>query len=152
MNGREAVNLLATTSFDLVLMDMQMPEMDGLQATRYIRDELLVINHKVPIIAMTANAMQKDHDACLQAGMNDYISKPFNPVQLIEKIIYWKNSTHTSLVQNNVQSPDFPSSNTDQNTVNETTSAPIEFDALYRRLMDDKELALRLLKKDGCPT
>ena len=146
--GREAVTLLKTTSFDMVLMDMQMPDMDGLQATRYIRDEASpVLDHQIPIIAMTANAMRKDQEACIQAGMNDYISKPFNPIQLIEKIIYWKNSNHAGQLRKGIHLPDMEPVNDDQAANDKTALPPIQFEELYRRLMDDRELALNLLKK-----
>ncbi|WP_157315004.1 response regulator [Chitinibacter sp. GC72] len=76
-NGLEALQMLTQSDYDLVLMDMQMPEMDGIQATRQIRDvQSMVRNHQVPIIAMTANAMHEDEEACLAAGMNHFISKP----------------------------------------------------------------------------
>jgi CheY-like chemotaxis protein len=64
-------------------MDVQMPKMDGLQATRVIRDETSkVLNHKVPIIALTASAMPEDRGKCLEAGMNDYLAKPILPEDL----------------------------------------------------------------------
>ena len=89
-NGAEAVNSLATLPYDLVLMDVQMPEMDGLEATRQIRSqESAVKNHNIPIIAMTANAMQGDREKCLAAGMNDYISKPIPPQTLAETLQKW---------------------------------------------------------------
>ena len=79
-NGKEAVRSLEIIPYDLVLMDVQMPEMDGLTATKRIRDSSSnVYNHKIPIIAMTAHAMMGDRERCLDAGMNDYISKPINP-------------------------------------------------------------------------
>ncbi len=83
-NGLIAVNTLAGKTFDLVFMDMQMPEMDGIEATKTIRNpDSDVINHDIPIIAMTANAMKGDKEACLEAGMNDYLSKPINRGELI---------------------------------------------------------------------
>jgi Response regulators consisting of a CheY-like receiver domain and a winged-helix DNA-binding domain len=76
-NGREAVDVAANTSFDLVLMDMQMPVMDGLEATKHIRTTKRCERNKdVPIIALTANALAGDRERCLEAGMNDYLSKP----------------------------------------------------------------------------
>ncbi len=86
-NGREAVQALSQTPYDLVLMDVQMPEMDGLAATRVIRDpDSPVLNHSVPIVAMTAHAMIGDRDKCLSAGMNDYIAKPIQPNLLLQTI------------------------------------------------------------------
>jgi CheY-like chemotaxis protein len=90
VNGREAIAALKTVAYDLVLMDVQMPEMDGFEATRIIRaPESGVINSRVPIIAMTAHAMKGDRERCLEAGMDDYISKPISPKDLLEKITRW---------------------------------------------------------------
>jgi CheY-like chemotaxis protein len=87
VNGKEALKALEGTHYDLVFMDVQMPEMDGLRATRNIRHpESGVLNHQVPIIAMTAHAMKEDRDRCFEAGMNDYVSKPIEPQELIEAI------------------------------------------------------------------
>ncbi|MBF0120848.1 MAG: response regulator [Desulfobacterales bacterium] len=86
-NGKEAVKILQNKSFDVILMDIQMPEMDGLTATKIIRDiNSLVINHNIPIIAMTAYAMKEDRDLCLQNGMNGYLSKPIKPQLLNEEL------------------------------------------------------------------
>ena len=84
-NGRDAVEMTANTPYDLILMDVQMPEMDGLEATRHIRDR----GQQVPIIALTAYAMQGDQDVCLAAGMNDYLPKPVLPQALVEMLIRW---------------------------------------------------------------
>ena len=86
-NGRQAVAALATKQYDLVLMDCQMPEMDGFKATATIRDpQSPVLNHAIPIIALTANAMAGDREKCLAAGMNDYLPKPINGHDLCSKI------------------------------------------------------------------
>jgi PAS domain S-box-containing protein len=76
-NGQEAVDLFPRQAWDIVLMDMQMPVMGGLEATRLIRAGE-VAGHRVPIVAMTANAMESDRQACLDAGMDDHLAKPFN--------------------------------------------------------------------------
>jgi two-component system sensor histidine kinase/response regulator len=79
-NGQLALEMLASTSFDLVLMDMMMPVMDGVEATRQYRAHEK--GRRTPIVAMTANAMLGDRDRCLEAGMDDYISKPFEIAEL----------------------------------------------------------------------
>ncbi len=86
-NGRLAIEALEQKEYQIVLMDVQMPEMDGLTATKIIRDpKSKVKNHDVVIIAMTAHAMKQDREMCLNAGMNDYISKPIKPKTLLEII------------------------------------------------------------------
>ncbi len=86
-NGLEAVNALEIAPYDLVLMDVQMPEMDGLEATRAIRDpKSAVRDRQIPIIAMTAHAMKGDREMCLRSGMDDYVSKPIQPEQLFSAI------------------------------------------------------------------
>ncbi len=86
VNGIEGVEALRNHETDLVLMDMQMPEMDGLEATTIIRSEL---KSDVPIIALTANAIKGESDKCFAAGMNDFISKPFEEQELVATIAKW---------------------------------------------------------------
>jgi signal transduction histidine kinase/CheY-like chemotaxis protein len=86
-NGTEAIESLSRQHYDLVLMDCQMPEMDGYETTRAIRDpNSSVRNHNIPIIAMTANAMKGDREKCLVAGMDDYVAKPIKPKALSDAI------------------------------------------------------------------
>lgn len=95
-NGRLALEALASAQFDLVLMDCQMPEMDGFEATRRIRQMNLRRGEgRLPVIAMTANALDGDRERCLQAGMDDYLSKPFKQEQLREIIDRWASSPAT---------------------------------------------------------
>jgi len=89
-NGVEALEALARRRYDLVLMDVQMPEMDGMEATRRIRDQRSAVSdHGVPVVALTAHAMKEDRDACLAAGMNDYLSKPIKPDELAAALMRW---------------------------------------------------------------
>ena len=134
-NGAEAVRALESVPYDIVLMDVQMPEMDGLEATRHIRDvHSGVLNHNIPIIAMTANAMQGDRELCLEAGMNDYVPKPINSQSLTEALNRWlpveENAMESQSSAAPEAAPGLPASD-----------VPI-FDksALLQRLMDDEEL------------
>ena len=89
-NGRDALRLLELHDYDLVLMDCMMPEMDGYETTATIRNpESLVRSHTLPIIALTANAMHDDRERCLNAGMNDYLSKPVDMAELLMLLIRW---------------------------------------------------------------
>jgi polar amino acid transport system substrate-binding protein len=90
-NGKEAVDAVTNGTYTLVLMDCQMPEMDGFQATGAIRKAEMLTGRRVPIIAMTANAMEGDRDRCIAAGMDDYISKPVDPKKLADVISRWLN-------------------------------------------------------------
>jgi PAS domain S-box-containing protein len=89
-NGKEAIAALSIHKFDIVFMDCQMPQMDGYQATGEIRNtDSPVLDHKVPIVAMTANAMEGDRDKCINAGMNDYLAKPIKPEDLSDMLDKW---------------------------------------------------------------
>ncbi len=86
-NGLIALEKLKENNYDLILMDVRMPVMDGFEASKFIRNNFDAPKSQVPIIALTANAIKGDDEKCIQAGMNDYISKPFQPETLKDKII-----------------------------------------------------------------
>jgi len=102
-NGQQAVEAVRSDAFDGVLMDMQMPVMDGLEATRLIRANG---EKDLPIIAMTANAMPGDREKCLKAGMNDHVSKPVDPNQLYATLIRWIRKTQIDTAERLLPSPD----------------------------------------------
>ncbi len=134
-NGIEALTALENIPYDLVFMDLQMPEMDGLEATRRIRDpQSSVINHNIPIIAMTANAMQGDRERCLKAGMNDYLSKPVNPQTLSDVLNRWLADEINSQIDEEIN-PDSV-----DNTPGEQPQNIFDKAGLMERLMDDEEL------------
>jgi PAS domain S-box-containing protein len=127
-NGLEALKALEMTPYDLVLMDVQMPEMDGYETTVKIRDPLsFVKNHTIPIIAMTANAMQGDRSKCLSIGMNDYISKPIRADELSTVVDKWLPRDSSELLE--------------AKTCKEKTAeeaAIFDYDSLLERLMGDE--------------
>jgi len=86
-DGQEALAALRAGHYDLVLMDMQMPRLDGLEATRRLREN--PAHAQLPVLAMTANVFESDRDECRSAGMNDFVPKPVSPAQLYAKLLYW---------------------------------------------------------------
>jgi signal transduction histidine kinase/DNA-binding response OmpR family regulator/HPt (histidine-containing phosphotransfer) domain-containing protein len=98
-NGREALAALACEHFDLVLMDLQMPEMDGLEATAAIRQIEQQKGGHIPIIAMTAHAMKGDRERCLEAGMDDYLAKPVDAKALLDVLQRWSPATNQDRVE-----------------------------------------------------
>ncbi len=142
-NGEEAVRALENIPYHLVLMDVQMPEMDGLEATRMIRHpDSKVINHQVPVIAMTAHAMEGDRDMCLDAGMNDYISKPVEPEALEECLKKWlpDDKEDSRAADNSGEEAGY------QDGGEVPPSEVWDRDALMNRLSGDRELMIKLLK------
>jgi signal transduction histidine kinase/DNA-binding response OmpR family regulator len=96
-NGAEAVNLYGRDTFDVILMDIQMPEMNGYEATTAIRGHECTTGAHIPIIALTAHAMAGDRDRCLAAGMDDYVSKPIHLEELLQKVEQFSPSSAPSL-------------------------------------------------------
>ena len=112
-------------------MDVQMPEMDGYEATTRIRDpQSGVLNHRIPVIAMTANAMQGDREKCLAAGMNDYVSKPISPEALAKALETWlpRDNDKAKAVRGN-------------SNVTTVQFAVFDYDGLMERLMGNDVLA-----------
>ena len=136
-NGAEAVKALENLPYDLVLMDVQMPEMDGLEATRQIRNpQSAVRNHQIPIIAMTAHALKGDRERCLEAGMNDYVTKPVDPQALAETLEKWLPRETTATKK---QLPGKPE-DTPPFSVQEPEAPVFDRAGVMVRMMDDEDL------------
>jgi CheY-like chemotaxis protein len=137
-NGKEALISLRSMPYDLVLMDCQMPEMNGFQAAAAVRDpQSGVRNPAIPIIAVTANAMQGDREDCLAAGMDDYIAKPIEPAALAALLDKWlPEPTPVATIRDSITPVREP-----------RNIAPPVFDepALVARLMGDRELARKIV-------
>ncbi len=136
-NGAEAVQALESRHYDLVLMDAQMPRLDGFQATQIIRDpQSRVLNHRIPVIAMTAHAMKGDREKCLLAGMDDYLSKPIEVPALGAVLAKWLKP----VAENNPQAAPPPGESAPA-----TTAQPrlviFDRDAFWDRMMHDDQLA-----------
>jgi len=117
-NGRESIKYIKENFYDLILMDMEMPELNGIEATKIIREELKLDN--LPIIAMTANAMKGDKEACILAGMNDYLAKPIDYKDLFEVLLKWvkqKNNEINALPDQNKNNIDKKNDSMQINTV-----------------------------------
>ena len=139
-NGLEAIKALETLSYDIVLMDIQMPEMDGLEATSEIRNASSnVLNHAVPIIAMTAHALQGDREMCMNAGMDDYISKPVTPKVLVKVIERW-------IMRAEDKSKDLIEEKDD--LVENRCAAPIEDQSYSALVFDRNSFAERMMNDD----
>jgi PAS domain S-box-containing protein len=131
-NGKEAIRALETIPYDLVLMDVQMPEMGGIEATKQIRSSGSgVRNHQIPIIAMTAHALEGDREWCLGAGMDDYVSKPVSSKTLATVLQRWLPAAKPDGMPHGEAAP-----------LN-SSSAPVVYDrvGMMERLMNDENLA-----------
>jgi len=95
-NGKEALKLFESSRFDIILMDIQMPILDGYKTTAKIRVSEIGTNFHVPIIALTANVMNGEMEKCLAFGMDDYLSKPFQMETLVEKMQFYLGKNRNS--------------------------------------------------------
>jgi PAS domain S-box-containing protein len=143
VNGAEAIAALGSVAYDLVLMDVQMPQMDGFEATSHIRDpQSDVKNHDIPIIAMTAHAMQGDRQRCLDAGMNDYVTKPVSPQALAEALGRWLPAENATGPTDASDKPAAPANAAAAPAAATEPEAQVfNRSGLLARLMDDEELA-----------
>ncbi|MDX9752773.1 MAG: PAS domain S-box protein [bacterium] len=144
-NGLEAIALLEMGHYTLVLMDVQMPVMDGLEATRYIRSgNTKIENPQLPIIAMTANAMKGDRELCLDCGMDDYIAKPVEPESLATVLYRWL----ADVPGESSESQETKSTPTPETAVADSfPSLPIfDENTFAHRLMDDENLVQIVLQ------
>ena len=138
-NGEIALDMIRAADYDMVLMDMQMPVMDGLTATEEIRRD--VHFNDLPVVAMTANASRKDRDRCLAAGMNDHVSKPIEPEKLWKALLQWIRPRQSTVATpevrpQNLGDVDLPSDIEGLDTVNG-----------LRRVLGKKPLYLSMLRK-----
>ncbi|MCH7944892.1 MAG: PAS domain S-box protein, partial [Armatimonadetes bacterium] len=157
-NGVEAVQAVRDVPYTIILMDCQMPEMDGFEATREIRRIEkenagdAPVSPRIPIVALTANALKRDREKCLEAGMDDHIAKPFDPAQLIEAIesqlaitekqdMTSLDSESSSRVYDDLTSGSRPGSSDDG------TSPPFEMDTVLKRWGGDREFVQKLIDK-----
>jgi PAS domain S-box-containing protein len=134
-DGAEAIKALESVPYDLVLMDVQMPVMDGMEATRRIRSAgSRILNNWIPIIAMTAHALRGDRERFLEAGMNDYVSKPVTPLALQEALKCWLLEEKEELRESGGHSP--------------AAVSPVVFDrvGMMDRLMHDEDLAQNITR------
>ena len=170
-NGAQAFEKVQENHYSVVLMDVQMPEMDGLEATDQIRQWERVRGLHIPIIAMTAHAMQGDRERCLEAGMDDYVSKPLEPKVLFSAIDRWTQSdeeTAEEEVQDYSSPADVFSADLDDGLFGETEPddsdevasvapissvvsythmAPVDFEAALSRFDDDREFMMDMFKE-----
>ncbi|MGC4065856.1 MAG: ATP-binding protein [Polyangiaceae bacterium] len=135
-NGRAALQALRQRPYGLVLMDVQMPEMDGLEATRLIRSrEAGALDPNVPIVAMTAHVMTEDRQRCLDAGMNGYVSKPITAQKLRETLAHWQLESTDPREQRRFSSTSFP----------KVSLPAFDSDVLLKRIDGDTRLLSKLL-------
>jgi two-component system, sensor histidine kinase and response regulator len=161
-NGQEVLEAMEKIPYDVVLMDIQMPVMDGYEATRRIRElelkaqqvklnknnsddlsdskiQFFARSGRIPIIAMTAHAMKGDREKCIAAGMDDYTPKPINPEELLEKIEKWTRAEH------NVSNPEAGVQKERVQSETPEKTQPLDFEVALERAMGDKDFLKMLL-------
>ncbi|WP_136799362.1 ATP-binding protein [Desulfosediminicola ganghwensis] len=140
MNGKQALEMQAAKTYDLVLMDLSMPELDGFETTRIIRNGTHgVLNCEIPIIALTAHAMQGDRERCIAAGMNGYLVKPLDAGELEHEL--------ETAFPEMVSTPVEQQAQTIHSTVSRKEPLIINHEELFTRLMDDQELIQLVLRE-----
>jgi len=140
-NGNEALKALSQNHYALVLMDCQMPELDGFAATEAIRKQELGTGHHIPIIAMTALAMAGDRERCLSSGMDDYVSKPVDPEQLRRTIYQW--------LQHDQEAIDHSQESTAVHSYKTPGEHPIDLEALNIKYGSAGQTLLKQFLTDG---
>jgi two-component system, sensor histidine kinase and response regulator len=140
-NGREAVEAVGRTRYDAILMDVQMPGMDGCDAARSIR-RIEPAGDPIPIIAMTAGAMEGDRQKCLDAGMNDFIAKPIQPRALFSRLEKWLLDSETRVVGDREKAAAGPAPSP---AVPQPPYPGIDLDAAMKRMVGNRALLERLL-------
>jgi CheY-like chemotaxis protein/HPt (histidine-containing phosphotransfer) domain-containing protein len=175
-NGAQALEKVQVNPYSVILMDVQMPEMDGLEATRKIRELEEGTGQHIPIIAMTAHAMQGDRERCLEAGMDDYVSKPLEPKVLFNALDRWAQASQEILEEEDVQdyssSEDVFAAELDDGLFGESMPSteaestppvspadsyegvvPVNFDAALDRFDGDRDFLMEMFKeyKDHLP-
>ncbi len=143
-NGQEALDRLEKEEFDLVLMDVQMPVMGGFEATAAIRRRERETGAHIPIIAMTANALKGDRERCLEAGMDEYLSKPIDPDRLRRTLDEWRCKLHAGSPDESAETPGVVERSAEPSGAG-STEAPVNGAEALLRADNDRELMLKNL-------
>jgi two-component system, sensor histidine kinase and response regulator len=144
-DGAQALSKAPRGDFDLVLMDMQMPVMDGLTATRELRR--IASLRDLPIVAMTANAMEQDRRRCIDAGMNDFLAKPIDPQDMVATLLRWtRRSPRAGMGAVAAPASTIAAATPAASTVDLPTVAGLDTKLGLSRMMGKKQLYLRMLR------